>query len=413
MRIPSQSPQLEAQPTYRVHVKLITWKWKDFSANAYQLPDGSIAMSYRQMALKVCQNKNAAKEFVLKANLPQIQVRFENSLSGTLVPLSSVADYWKHVNFSNPKTIPAFLGWRAIEEYLAEVEQRPLCSWPTQRFLILKAVYNLNILTDKPLLQVLALAQADGQREYRIEIASALALIGVAPQWLHKCRSKTRTKLHNQGFTGVQLTQYLLESQQYPTLISPRESQQLVSSNTISLKECLIIWEYFAERQFSCAIGCLKALASESFEHRIAKIAGSREPKNFLKIANPFRLTYSLENFYQSWQILQLIINHIPQNIFWKNRNSVYLGCNQNFARLAGIETPEQIVGKTDYDLPWRKEEADWFRQCDARIMNNNAPEYGIVETQLQADGQRPLVNTTKIPLLDREGNVTGLVGIY
>lgn len=65
MRIPSQSPQLEAQPTYRVHVKLITWKWKDFSANAYQLPDGSIAMSYRQMALKVCQNKNAAKEFVL------------------------------------------------------------------------------------------------------------------------------------------------------------------------------------------------------------------------------------------------------------------------------------------------------------------------------------------------------------
>ncbi len=412
MSIPSQNPKFEAQPRAQADVKLITWKWKDFSANAYQLPDGSIAMSYRQMAVKVCQNKNTAKEFVLKANLPQITVRFKNSLWGTLVPLASVAAYWKHIDAFDSKTIQAFLGWRAIEEYLAEVEQRPFCPWPSQPFLILQAVYNLNILINKPLLRVLALAQPDAQREYRIEIASALELIGVSPQWLNKCRPKTRTKLHHRGFTGVQLTQYLLEAKN-PTLIAPMQSQQLVSSNTVTLRECLIIWEYFAERKYGSAIACLKALAAESFEHRIAKVASPREPKKVFQITSSLRLTPSIQSIYQSWQILQLVINHIPQNIFWKDRNSVYLGCNQNFARLAGIETPEQIVGKTDYDLPWRKEEADWFRQCDARIMNNNTPEYGIVETQLQADGQRPLVNTTKIPLLDVEGNVTGLVGIY
>ena len=47
--------------------------------------------------------------------------------------------------------------------------------------------------------------------------------------------------------------------------------------------------------------------------------------------------------------MLRLVIDNIPQRVFWKDIRSVYLGCNKNFARAAGVDQPENIAGKTDY----------------------------------------------------------------
>jgi PAS domain S-box-containing protein len=115
----------------------------------------------------------------------------------------------------------------------------------------------------------------------------------------------------------------------------------------------------------------------------------------------------------KSENFLRLVIDNIPQAIFWKDRHSNYLGCNRNFADDAGLETPESIVGKNDYDLPWTKEEADWYRECDRRIMDSDSPEYHILETQQRADGQQTWLETNKIPLHDREGKVVGILGTY
>jgi PAS domain S-box-containing protein len=113
----------------------------------------------------------------------------------------------------------------------------------------------------------------------------------------------------------------------------------------------------------------------------------------------------------QSQQLLQLVLDNIPQLIFWKDRNSVYQGCNQNFADVAGMGSPENIVGKTDYDLPWTDEEADWYRQCDQQVMTSAQPELHIIETQQQADGNQPWLETNKIPLQDSQGQVIGILG--
>jgi diguanylate cyclase (GGDEF)-like protein/PAS domain S-box-containing protein len=112
-------------------------------------------------------------------------------------------------------------------------------------------------------------------------------------------------------------------------------------------------------------------------------------------------------------EFLKLILDNIPQFIFWKDRNSVYLGCNRNFASVAGLNSPLEIVGKTDYDLPWKKEESDFFCQCDAFVMETDTPQYHIIEPQLQADGKHAWVDTSKIPLHDCEGNVVGILGTY
>ncbi|MBD6617435.1 PAS domain S-box protein [Komarekiella sp. 'clone 1'] len=119
------------------------------------------------------------------------------------------------------------------------------------------------------------------------------------------------------------------------------------------------------------------------------------------------------EQLRQSQQMLQLIMDTIPQCIFWKDRNSVYLGCNRNFAIAGGLNSPEEIVGKTDYDLPWKKEEADFYRECDIRVMQSNTPEYHIIEPLLRADGKQTWLNTNKVPLHNLEGNVVGILGTF
>ena len=112
-------------------------------------------------------------------------------------------------------------------------------------------------------------------------------------------------------------------------------------------------------------------------------------------------------------QLFQSVTDNIPHSVFWKDRNSVYLGCNRNFAEDAGVGEPENIAGKNDYDLPWKQEEADFFRECDKRVMESGVPEVNIIETQVQADGNLFWLNTNKIPLRDGEGNVVGIFGTY
>ncbi|MBE9060913.1 PAS domain-containing protein [cf. Phormidesmis sp. LEGE 11477] len=114
----------------------------------------------------------------------------------------------------------------------------------------------------------------------------------------------------------------------------------------------------------------------------------------------------------ESRQLLQQVINTVPAAIFWKDCDSRYLGCNQTFANIAGKNDIEELVGKNDYDLVWKKEESDWFIECDQRIMKADQPEIDIVEPQLQANGRQAWIKTSKIPLHDASGKVNGLLGI-
>ncbi len=89
----------------------------------------------------------------------------------------------------------------------------------------------------------------------------------------------------------------------------------------------------------------------------------------------------------ESREMLQMVMDNIPQYIFWKDFNSVYKGCNKNFAKAAGAGAPEEIIGKTDFDLPWKKGEPEFFTERDRRVMDSDTPEYHATETRRRADG--------------------------
>lgn len=112
-------------------------------------------------------------------------------------------------------------------------------------------------------------------------------------------------------------------------------------------------------------------------------------------------------------RLLQQVLDLLPQYIFWKDRQSTFLGCNLAFANLNGFEKTSDLVGKNDFDLPCKPEEAEFFRECDRRVMESNIPEYHIVEPLLDADGIQKWLDTTKVPLLDENGTVVGILGTF
>ncbi|AFZ24326.1 PAS domain S-box [Cylindrospermum stagnale PCC 7417] len=115
----------------------------------------------------------------------------------------------------------------------------------------------------------------------------------------------------------------------------------------------------------------------------------------------------------ESQQMLQLVIDNIPQFIFWKDKQSVFLGCNRNFAQIAGVSSPENIIGKTDADLAWNKADADFFREYDCQFMGVNAPEYNIVKPLFRADAKPLWLESNKIPLNDTFGDIVGILGTF
>lgn len=108
---------------------------------------------------------------------------------------------------------------------------------------------------------------------------------------------------------------------------------------------------------------------------------------------------------------LQQMLEALPIRIFWKDRESRYLGCNQLFADDAGIADPVIFVGKTDfYFFPFHH--AELYRFNDAEVMHTGEP--STLEEQLtMPDGQVRWVRTHKAPLRDSDGRVIGLIGVY
>ena len=115
----------------------------------------------------------------------------------------------------------------------------------------------------------------------------------------------------------------------------------------------------------------------------------------------------------KSHYMLTQIMNSVPQAIFWKGRDGAYLGCNKVFAAAAGLASLQDIVGKTDFDLPWPREQAEAYRACDQEVLERNAPQFHIVEPLQGKDGSSRMIETSKIPLPDATGEPYAVLGVY
>jgi PAS domain S-box-containing protein len=115
------------------------------------------------------------------------------------------------------------------------------------------------------------------------------------------------------------------------------------------------------------------------------------------------------EALVQSRHRLRILIDAIPDLVWLKDPNGIYLLCNQMFERLFGAREAD-IIGKTDHDYV-NRELADFFRENDHKAMNAGKPVMNE-ESLAFADGRNGVFETLKTPLYDVNGVLIGVLGI-
>ncbi len=111
-----------------------------------------------------------------------------------------------------------------------------------------------------------------------------------------------------------------------------------------------------------------------------------------------------------SREMLHLVIDSLPIGVFWKDRESRFLGCNRRALADAGLTHFADIIGKTDAELPWRAK-AKLYQYSDRAVMATG-PKLNIEETFTRGDGSMIRIRTSKLPLR-RNGEVIGVLGFY
>lgn len=114
----------------------------------------------------------------------------------------------------------------------------------------------------------------------------------------------------------------------------------------------------------------------------------------------------------ESRNLLQSVIDTAPIRVFWKDRESRFLGCNRSFAADGGFSSPLEVIGKDDYQMAW-KDEAEDYRADDRSVMESGISKLGYDEPQTTPDGRIVWLRTSKVPLRNESNEVIGVLGIY
>ena len=82
------------------------------------------------------------------------------------------------------------------------------------------------------------------------------------------------------------------------------------------------------------------------------------------------------------------VINTAPVRVFWKDRDLRYLGCNTAFAKDAGLEQPDDVIGKDDYQMVWA-DRAELYRADDKAVMESGIAKLSFEELMTDLSGQQ------------------------
>src|SRR5664279_6577738 len=113
---------------------------------------------------------------------------------------------------------------------------------------------------------------------------------------------------------------------------------------------------------------------------------------------------------HKSEYLLNTVVQSIPEFIWLKDVNGVYLNCNRQFERFFGAREAD-IIGKTDYDFV-DKELADFFRKNDQQAILAGKPSSNEEWITFADDGQKALLETVKTPMYNPAGEIIGVLGI-
>ncbi|MEO5350545.1 MAG: PAS domain-containing protein [Magnetococcus sp. YQC-3] len=110
--------------------------------------------------------------------------------------------------------------------------------------------------------------------------------------------------------------------------------------------------------------------------------------------------------------MLRTVLDTIPSRVFWKDTHSIYLGCNRAFLQHVSLDSDEQVIGKSDHELPLAKQ-AEQYRQMDRQVIESGTPVLALEVAFAREDGSHGWASVNKIPLRDGDGNIVGVLGVF
>jgi PAS domain S-box-containing protein len=192
------------------------------------------------------------------------------------------------------------------------------------------------------------------------------------------------------------------------THMATRElSQQYLTPRGI---QSMLVLPFFNEGKITGVICC------ENLEEK----DWSDEDVEFLKsCADLVTLTYNnrrintaMDKLSVDQETMQTIIDNIPRAVFWKGKDLRFQGCNKIFAQVAGIKSFHELIGRTDYDMPW-KEHGDAYRADDQAVMNSRKARLDLEEKNVNNEGTVSWVLTSKVPVMNKHGEIVAVLGMF
>ncbi len=112
-------------------------------------------------------------------------------------------------------------------------------------------------------------------------------------------------------------------------------------------------------------------------------------------------------------KMLETVLNSVPLSIYWKDRHSVFLGCNDAFAKEIGLSDVANVVGLTDYNMPWRASADDIVRRDAAAMAAPSEPMFYEKNIRVLPDFHERWYAQSKVALVDATGDVFGILAVH
>ena len=169
-------------------------------------------------------------------------------------------------------------------------------------------------------------------------------------------------------------------------------------------------------RPLATLVGISRDIAED--EKHLSRRIGLRSKDEIGQLATEFdhmaeRVEASFRNVREQRELLQSVLSNVPHSICWKDRRSVYLGCNERFAARFGLPTTDAIAGKTDAQLPWSDAQRAQAAARDRAVIDGGEPLLDQREVLRDASGRDLSCLASRVPLRDQAGNLIGVLGVF
>ena len=156
----------------------------------------------------------------------------------------------------------------------------------------------------------------------------------------------------------------------------------------------------------------------EQIEERDAALKGSKDDLELRVQARTEELQSVVnermraeEALSEERKVLRALIDNVPDFMYVKDLDCRFLLANLAVARQMGAKTPEELIGKSDFDF-YPREIATTFYEDEQNVIRTGQAVIDREEKGLDSHGNQSQIMTTQVPLRDKNGQVTGLVGI-